>query len=258
MTMQQARDFRDESDALAAVLEGRPDADWSRPTLFKDWTANDIIRHLHFWNRLANLALTDPDGFQALRRRFREKAATTGHRAAEASMSGDLGGQALLGDWRGFYHEMAERWAGVDPRQCVPWVGPKMSARSSITVRLMETRLMETWAHGQAVFDLFGLAREEHDRLRNVVVLGVNTWGSTWAVRERKPPGPIRTCGSSPPPAQSGSTARKTGRTASRGRPPLSPRWSPRPETSRTRTFASPDRSRWNGWRTRSASQARP
>ena len=186
MTMEQAYDFRDESDALAAVLDGRAEADWDRPTLFKDWTANDVIRHLHFWNRGADLSLSDPDGFQDLRRRFRAAAAATSHRAAESSMMGGLGGPALLDDWRGLYREMAERWAEVDPRRRVPWVGPDMSARSSITARLMET-----WSHGQAIFDLFGIEREEHDRIRNVVFLGVNTYGWTWSVREREPPGPM-------------------------------------------------------------------
>ena len=184
MTMQQAYDFRDESDALAAVLDGRPESDWNRPTLFKDWTANDVLRHLHFWNRGADLALTDPDGFRDCVRRFREKADAVGRGAAEATMVGGLGGPALLDDWRGFYREMAERWAAVDPRRRVPWVGPDMSARSSITARLMET-----WSHGQAIFDLFGVERVEHDRIRNVVVLGVNTYGWTWAVREREGPG---------------------------------------------------------------------
>ena len=186
MTMQQAYDFRDESDALATVLEGRTEAQWSHPTLFKQWTANDVIRHLHFWNRGADLALTDPDDFQDLRRRFRAAAAATSHRAAESSLIGNLAGPALLDEWRGFYRQMAERWAEVDPRRRVPWVGPDMSARSAITARIMET-----WSHGQAIFDLFGLARDEQDRIRNVVVLGVNTYGWTWAVREREPPGPM-------------------------------------------------------------------
>lgn len=186
MTMQQAYDFRDESDALATVLEGRSEAEWNRPTLFKDWTANDVIRHLHHWNRAADLTLTEPDGFQDLLREFRERQAAVGRGAAEAAMVGGLGGQALLDDWRGFYHPMAERWAAVDPRRRVPWVGPDMSARSSITARLMET-----WSHGQAIFDLFRVEREEHDRIRNVVVLGVNTFGWTWAVREREAPGPM-------------------------------------------------------------------
>ena len=184
--MQQAQDFRDESDALAAILDGRPEGEWERPTLFKGWTANDAIRHLHFWNRGADLALTDPDGFQALVRRHRAAAAASGHRTAEADGVGGLGGPALLDAWREYYRGMAARWREIDPRTRVQWVGPEMSVRSSITARLMET-----WSHGQAIFDLFGLGREEHDRIRNVVVLGVNTYGWTWAVRKREPPGPM-------------------------------------------------------------------
>ena len=43
-----------------------------------------------------------------------------------------------------------------------------MSARSAISARQMET-----WAHGQEVFDVLGADREEHDRIRNIVVLGL-------------------------------------------------------------------------------------
>ena len=41
----------------------------------------------------------------------------------------------------------------------------------------MTARQMETWAHGFEVFDLFGATRNETDRIRNIVVLGVNTFG---------------------------------------------------------------------------------
>lgn len=49
-----------------------------------------------------------------------------------------------------------------------------MSARSAITARQMET-----WAHGFEVFDILGLIRTDTDRIKNIVVLGVNTFG--WA-----------------------------------------------------------------------------
>ena len=58
-----------------------------------------------------------------------------------------------------------------------------MSARSSITARQMET-----WAHAQEVFDLLGLDREETDRIRNIVFLGLNTFGWTYAVRGMEVP----------------------------------------------------------------------
>jgi uncharacterized protein (TIGR03084 family) len=53
-----------------------------------------------------------------------------------------------------------------------------MSVRSSITARLMET-----WAHGQEVYDVLGVVRVNKDRIKNVAVLGMNTFGWTFANR---------------------------------------------------------------------------
>ncbi len=55
-----------------------------------------------------------------------------------------------------------------------------MSARS-----FMSARQMEAWSHGQAIFDQLGLERVEHDRLRNIAVMGVNTFGWTFTVHRR-------------------------------------------------------------------------
>jgi uncharacterized protein (TIGR03084 family) len=84
----------------------------------------------------------------------------------------------LLKRWREFYQEMTDRFVVADPKQRVKWVGPDMSVRSSITARLMET-----WAHGQAVYDLLGHVRNEADRIQNIAVLGVNTFGWTFTNR---------------------------------------------------------------------------
>jgi uncharacterized protein (TIGR03084 family) len=61
-----------------------------------------------------------------------------------------------------------------------------MSARSSITARLMET-----WAHGQEVYDVLGVERIDSDRIKNIVVLGVNTYAWTYLVRKQEPLGPM-------------------------------------------------------------------
>ena len=63
-------------------------------------------------------------------------------------------------------------------KQRVQWFGPDMSVRSSITARLMET-----WAHSQAIYDLLGQTRIDTDRIKNVVVMGVNTFGWTFTNR---------------------------------------------------------------------------
>ena len=43
--MEQADDFLEESRALFALLADRPDSDFDKVTLFKDWSVNDVLRH---------------------------------------------------------------------------------------------------------------------------------------------------------------------------------------------------------------------
>jgi hypothetical protein len=63
---------------------------------------------------------------------------------------------------------MSDHFGVADPSQRVKWAGPDMSVRSAITARLMET-----WAHGQAIYDVLGVERRDEDRIRNIAVLGV-------------------------------------------------------------------------------------
>ena len=48
--------------------------------------------------------------------------------------------------------------------------GSDMSVRSSISARHMET-----WAHAQELYDSLGVKRVNHDRIKNIVVIGNNT-----------------------------------------------------------------------------------
>ena len=41
--LQQAIDFREESEAVFTLLDGLDDRDWDRKTQFKAWTINDIV-----------------------------------------------------------------------------------------------------------------------------------------------------------------------------------------------------------------------
>jgi uncharacterized protein (TIGR03084 family) len=50
---------------------------------------------------------------------------------------------------------------------------------------------METWAHGQEVYDLLGVERVDTDRIRNIAVLGVNTFGWTFVNRKLAVPQPV-------------------------------------------------------------------
>ncbi len=177
--IEQATDFRDESDALFALLEPLDERDWARETQFKAWTINDIIAHLHIGNYLADLSLNDSAAFTAFMKRLAVPAQPGARRldATHAWLDG-VRNRDLLLRWREFYGEMSGRFALADPKRRVKWVGPDMSVLSSITARLMET-----WAHGQAIYDLLGRERKDTDRIRNVAVIGINTFGWTFANR---------------------------------------------------------------------------
>jgi uncharacterized protein (TIGR03084 family) len=177
--LQQAIDFREESEALFALLDPLGDQDWERPTQFKRWTINDIVAHLHFGNYLADLSLQDSAAFVDFVRQWMAVGKQKGgHMAATHAWLDGTQNRALLKRWRDFYLEMTDRFVVADPKRRVKWVGPDMSVRSSITARLMET-----WAHGQAAYDLLGTIRNEADRIQNIAILGINTFGWTFTNR---------------------------------------------------------------------------
>jgi uncharacterized protein (TIGR03084 family) len=177
--IEQAADFRDEAEALCALIEPLKEQDWERETQFKRWTINDVIAHLHFADFAADLALRDAAVFKTFGRDFAARARPEKrHVDLTHDWLGGIKGRALLERWRDFYRTMADRFAAADPKQRVVWFGPDMSVRSSITARLMET-----WAHGQAIYDLLGQRRVDTDRIKNVVVIGINTFGWTFSNR---------------------------------------------------------------------------
>lgn len=184
--MQQAKDFRDESEALCALVSPLADDAFNQPTAFKGWTINNVISHLHLWNWAADLALTKPDAFQDFLKDVGDHINRGTLNTFEQEWLDGLEGQALVEAWRKFYLETAERFGAADPSMRVKWAGPDMSVRSSITARLMET-----WAHGQEVYDHCGVVRQNADSIRNVVVLGVNTYGWTFKTRGETAPEPM-------------------------------------------------------------------
>lgn len=180
----QPREFLDESETLYALLAPRPESELALVTQFKAWSIEDVIAHLHLFNLAAATSLRDPDRLRAFfveLRRSREDGRTL--REVTLAQLAPLRGRALLEQWRRDCGEVAREFERVDPRRRVPWGGPDMSARSSISARLMET-----WAHGQAVFDRLGAVRADADRIHNVAVLGVNTFA--WTFRNRGLPVP--------------------------------------------------------------------
>ena len=186
----EATHFEEECDTLAKTLEGATDTDLQKTTLFNAWTIEDVIGHLHVWNLAAMMTLESRDAFQnffsfAMKHFSPEGGSLPVQYAWFDAECGGLRGQALLDAWRDAYPRTAAAYAAADPDQRVAWAGPDMSARSKIIARQMET-----WAHGQEIFDRLGLDREENDRIKNIAHLGVTTYSWTFRNRGEEPPNP--------------------------------------------------------------------
>lgn len=181
---EQPRDFEAESEALYQLLTPLSDRDFERKTQFKNWTIHDVVSHLHAWNWAAHLSLTDEAGFAKFRQMVIEEIGK-GRRIVEVE-KGWMDGKKnrdRLDQWRDFCRSMTPEFAAADPKRRLGWIGPDMSVRSSITARLMET-----WAHGQELYDALGVERQNEDRIKNIAVLGVNTFG--WTFINRRLPVP--------------------------------------------------------------------
>lgn len=173
--MQQAQDFLEECLAIETLLDTLPADDFTRATQFKNWTINDILQHLYFFDGLAMKSAVDEEGFDRDWAAFSAVCKNDDDlvRATNVVLDG-LSGAPLFAAWRAGFRELATVFATADPKSRVKWVGPSMSARSSITARLMET-----WSHSQAIYDALGQVRKNGDRIKNIAVLGVNTFGWT-------------------------------------------------------------------------------
>jgi uncharacterized protein (TIGR03084 family) len=179
-------DLTAESGTLRQVLAGLPAADWARPTPAAGWTVTDQVTHLAYFDDVTRLSVIDPERFTSEADQltadgddFPDRIAARFHDTAPAD--------ALT--W--FDHVRAHLTAAyrqADPSVRLPWFGPAMRPASSVTARLMET-----WAHGQDVFDTFGIAREPTVALRHVADLGIRALRYAYTVNGLEiPADPIR------------------------------------------------------------------
>lgn len=184
--LQESLDLRAEADALHTFLLTLVEADWQRHTTFKNWTPWDVVAHLHFFDEFSLAALAGIDAFSERQKAFMEVVGA-GKRNTEIAREryGPLPPGELLARWLRTSHELAEQLGARDPKQRLPWFGPDMGVRMFTTARYMET-----WAHGQAVYDLMRAEREHSDRIRNIAVIGVRTFAWTFQNRGLEPPGP--------------------------------------------------------------------
>jgi len=184
--LQVAVDFREEVDELHGFLQTLKPEDWDRATGFMGWTPWDVVAHLHYFDLESTAALEGEAVFSA-----RRKALISGIGAGRSNQQlgrerfGELDAAGLLGQWRSTAHGLAEALGRSEPKRRLPWFGPDMGVQMFTTARYMET-----WAHGQEIYDLIGIARSHTDRIKNIATIGVKTFGWTFLNRKLEVPGP--------------------------------------------------------------------
>ena len=182
-------DLLDECNALYAFVAELDDAAWDKPTIFYGWTTHDEILHNHHLDLLAMQSITDPQGFTAIADYTAKQNADDpnfsfhGFTKATLATLGTPGRDQLLKQWRATYQAMCALFAARDPLERMAWFGPPMSVESCALARQMET-----WAHGQDIYDLFAVRRVNADRIGNIALLGVKTFG--WSFLNRGLPVP--------------------------------------------------------------------
>ncbi|MEM7412773.1 MAG: TIGR03084 family metal-binding protein [Myxococcota bacterium] len=179
-------DLLAEVDDLHALVETLEPEDWERPTTFMNWTPWDVIAHLHFFDEVSLVALEGREPFGELQKEF-IGLLQEGLGSAEIAKRklGDLSPKELTTRWRERNRAMAEQLGNSDPKRRLPWFGPDMGVQMFTTARLMET-----WAHGQELWDLKGRERSHSDRIKHICEIGVRTFGWTFMNRGEQPPGP--------------------------------------------------------------------
>ena len=174
------KDLSEEYESLDAIVSHLDEKDWKTETLCDGWTVKQVIGHLAFSDSSAKLSATDPDGFVRYAKARPERSKVFAAQFAEVD---SMSGEEILLWWRKERTSLVDAVRKFDPKHRLPWYGPSMSARSFVTARLMET-----WAHGQDIVDVFELHRRPTSRLRHIAHLGFITFGWSFSVRNLKVP----------------------------------------------------------------------
>lgn len=162
-------DLRAESDYLIGRLRGLESSQWALATPAAGWTIADQVSHLAFFDDSARLAMTDRHQFRAEAEDLVAGGWDFPDRIADQHRHDSP--EFLLGWFTRSRAALLEAFSAEDPKRRLPWFGPDMSVASSATARLMET-----WAHGQDVYDTLDLPHPATPALRSIAHLGVVTF----------------------------------------------------------------------------------
>ncbi|MEU7141562.1 TIGR03084 family metal-binding protein [Nocardia sp. NPDC046473] len=150
-----------ELDALVSAQ-----ADWSKDTPAVGWTIAHQIAHLASADANVLIAIRTPEAFDAVLKHAENLGPR--YRDVDAAEGAALPRAQLLEQWRAGRIEVAAALRDIPLDQAFPWYGAELTAKLMVPLRLMET-----WAHGQDIFDTLGVTRHATSRLRPIAAMGV-------------------------------------------------------------------------------------
>jgi uncharacterized protein (TIGR03084 family) len=177
-------DLRAEEEALDAILERLPGADWDAPSAAPGWTIADVVLHLAQSEEAVAAATAGAD-WDAPGRSVDEAMAAL-VRDDRAAMPARGAGPLVLARWRAARLAALAALRSADPQKPLNWAAAALKPRTLAT-----TRLAEHWAHALDVTDALGVPYPDTDRLRHIAWLGYSTLPYAFALIETQPQ-PVR------------------------------------------------------------------
>jgi uncharacterized protein (TIGR03084 family) len=168
-------DLRVESDLVIERLTALAEDHWTLPTPAQGWSIRDQVSHLAFFDDSTILALRDAREFRSHADELMASGMDFPDRIAKQHRA--MAPATLLKWFIDSRRRLLSAFMVEDPRRRLPWFGPDMSVASSATARLMET-----WAHGQDIYDALGLTHPASPGLRGIAHLGVATFAFSHTV----------------------------------------------------------------------------
>lgn len=180
------RELVEEHAALDLIVKDLSNSKWDSTTPFYDWTIKDQICHIAYFDDKANLAATDPHGFQTdMETLFADITSMEDFFKKTVRDLIKLSPKKLMEFWVNERTKMIKAFEVLNPEDKIFWYGPPMTAQSFVIARMMET-----WAHGQDVADAVNFKRKPTRRLKHIAHLGVKTFG--WSFTNRGIEKPVK------------------------------------------------------------------
>lgn len=173
--------YEQETTKLADFLAGLQESDWIRPTPAKGWTVTDQVAHLAFVYNLAAQACHAPDEFKA----GLQQVAEVGFEAAVKQGLTEYGAgsaQDVLGRFK-FASHMAATGLRSTTAQRVPWLVNPLPPSV-----LAMAGMLETFAHGQDIYDTLDTRVERGDELEYLVHFIARTRDFGYLSHDMTPP----------------------------------------------------------------------